>query len=191
MEGFVICWTIEVPVFVLWWAQYLVDDSDAEHIRILMTITTIAVMKMNSFFCMHLWWLRLCWWWQHSLLVTMKMMIVTKRTSKCFVQVLLLQPFAVVATNRPKPSIFEAPSDAKTANFSTDPCSSFLSFVLRMFASPQKNYYSKIQLYIFCADPYIYSKQCWDGELDVNVIKHRSAGNGWIFPSASQKLLWQ
>ena len=45
---------------------------------------------------------------------------------ECFVQVLLVQPFAVVATNRPKPSIFEAPSDAKTANFSTD---SFLSFV--------------------------------------------------------------
>ena len=111
----------------------LVDDSDAEHIRILMTITAIAVMKINSFFanfnfyfCMHLWWLMLCSWWQHLLLVTMKMMIVTKRTSKCFVQVLLLQPFAVVATNRPKPSIFEAPSDAKTANFSTGSCSSFL-----------------------------------------------------------------
>ena len=154
-----------------------------------MTITTIAVMKMNSFFanfnfyfCKHLWWLRLCWWSQQSSLVTLKIMIVTKRKSKCFVQVLLLQPFAVVATNRPKPSIFEAPSDAKTANFSTDSCSSFLSFVLRMFASQQKNDYFKIQLWIFGADPYIYSKQCWDGELDVNVIKHRSAGNGWIFP---------
>ena len=147
--------------------------------------------NFNFYFCMQLWLLRLSWWWQQSSLVTMKMMIVTKRTSKCFVQVLLLQPFAVVATNRPKPSIFEAPSDAKTANFSTDSWSSFLSFVLRMFASQQKNDYFRIQLWIFCADPYIYSKQCWDGGLDVNVIKHRSAGNGWIFPSASQKLLWQ
>ena len=46
----------------------LVDDFDADSdTYVLMTITTIAVMKMNSFFanfsfyfCKHLWWLRLC-----------------------------------------------------------------------------------------------------------------------------------
>ena len=92
-------------------------------IWILMTLTTV-VMKVNSlfvifkfYFCKHLWLLRLCWWWRWKWWLWW---------ARCFVQVLLLQPFAVVATNRPKPSIFEAPSDAKTANFSTGSCSSFL-----------------------------------------------------------------
>ena len=160
-----------------------------------MTITTIAVMKMNSFFanfnfyfCKHLWWLRLCWWWQQSSLVTMKMMIVTKRN--------VLFRFYLCSHLRWSPPIdqilrsLKLHQTPKLPIFQQTRVLSF-SFVFENLCFPAPNDYFRIQLWIFGADPYIYSKQCWDGELDVNVIKHRSAGNGWIFPSASQKLLWQ